>query len=125
MKNEMEENKPKFSPRPWQRKGRVICPKIQEDKDNMEIVCRIHENRFASREDANGRLIEKAPEMYQNMIDNLTTIDLATSTASTICANSCCWGRNCSSCPVSEIIRLLGVMKERTEKLKKEVDGEA
>ena len=120
----MSENKPKFSPRPWQRKGRLIVPIIPEDENNHEIVCRIHENRFASREDANGRLIEKAPEMYQNMIDNLTTIDLANSTAATICANNCCW-QNCSSCPVCEIIRLLGVMKERTEKLKKKVDGEA
>ena len=30
----------------------------------MEIVCRIHENRFASWENANGRRIEKVPEMY-------------------------------------------------------------
>lgn len=90
----------------------------------MEIVCRIHENRFASREDANGRLIEKAPEMWENMIDNLTTIALANSTAATICGNNCCW-KNCSSCPVCEIIRLLGVMREQTETLKNEVDGEA
>ena len=48
----MSERKPKFSPRPWQRKGRLIVPIIQEDENNHEIVCRIHENRFTSREDA-------------------------------------------------------------------------
>ena len=117
----MSENKPKFSPRPWQRKGRLICPKIQEDENNHEIVCRIHENRFTSREEANAQLLVKAPDMWENMIDNLTTINLANSTASTICANNCAWG-NCSSCPVSEIIRLLGVMNEQTEKLTKEMN---
>ncbi len=115
--------KPKFSPRPWQRKGRLICPKIQEDKDNIEIVCRIHENRFASREDANGRLIEKAPEMWENMIDSLNTIDLINSTALQICAN-CKWEGQCKTCALSEVFRLMNGIQERTEKLKKEVDGE-
>ena len=125
MKGKMEmSEKPKFSPRPWQRKGRLICPKLQEDKDNMEIVCRIHENRFASREDANGRLIEKAPDMWENMNSNLVFIDLINSTMRGFC-DDCTWGHKCNTCSVDEVIRLLGKMKEETEKLKKKVDGEA
>lgn len=119
----MSERKPKFSPRPWQRKGRLIVPIIQEDENNHEIVCRIHENRFTSREDANARLIVKAPEMRENMIDNLTTIDLINSTALQICAD-CKWERQCKTCALSEVFRLLNGIQERTEKLKKEVDGE-
>lgn len=89
----------------------------------MEIVCRIHENRFASREDANGRLIEKAPEMWENMNSNLVFIDLINSTMRGFC-DDCTWEHKCNTCSVDEVIRLLGKMKEETEKLKKKVDGE-
>ena len=57
-------SEPKFTPGPWKAIGRTICPKNQLDPLNTEIVCRIHENRFASREEANASLIAAAPEMY-------------------------------------------------------------
>lgn len=60
----------KFTPGPWARKGRSIIPKNQSDQYNVELVCRIHENRFTSREDGNACLIAAAPEMYE-MLESL------------------------------------------------------
>lgn len=132
----MSENKPKFTPGPWEvvldfpphERLYVRTPRKKKGAffDIEKCICGCGFQKGicdGGSRSANARLIAKSPEMYQNMIDNLTTIDLINSTASTICANNCCW--NCSSCPVSEIIRLLGKMKEETEKLKKKVDGEA
>lgn len=65
----------KFTPGPWKAKGRTIYPENQSDPSNTEIVCRIHENRFASREEANAALISAAPEMYAELADLLEAME--------------------------------------------------
>ena len=62
-------NNENFTPGPWKAKGRTICPENQSDPLNTEIVCRIHENRFASREEGNAVLIAAAPEMYAKLAE--------------------------------------------------------
>ena len=52
----------------------MIIPKTQEDENNHEIVCRIHENRFTSREEANAALIAAAPEMYYWLRDTVAAL---------------------------------------------------
>ena len=116
--------KPKFTPGPWR-----VWRHVNEKYPPMSqtAVFGTGDKKFvmiAQMHDDGAAVPEQTVHDVLMQNDNLTTIDLANSTAATICGNNCCW-KNCSSCPVCEIIRLLGVMKEQTETLKNEVDGEA
>lgn len=121
----MSERKEKFTPGPWRvhldKRNGTVCA-IIEDKSGDSVARTVYRFHRGER-NANGHLIAAAPEMRENMIDNLTTIDLINSTALQICAN-CKWERQCKTCALSEVFRLLNGIQERTEKLKKEVDGE-
>lgn len=132
----MAKRQEKYTPGPWYIKPKKLVKRdpwpdyysrttILDDPDKAysprHVIATLA--RAKGREDANARLIVKAPEMRENMIDNLTTIDLINSTALQICAD-CKWERQCKTCALSEVFRLLNGIQERTEKLKKEVDGE-
>lgn len=121
----MSDRKEKFTPGPWRvhldKRNGTVCS-IIEDKSG-DCVANTFPRYPRGERNANGYLIAAAPEMRENMIDNLTTIDLINSTALQICAD-CKWERQCKTCALSEVFRLLNGIQERTEKLKKEVDGE-